>query len=297
MNVNQLNILKSVVESGNFSKAAIKLDLTCAAVSKQIKALEKSLNVPLFDRQAKKIQLTNVGKVVYEKALEVLDRVHDIELFAQKLDEEPAGTLKIICHTGVSETLLLTHLTAFLENYPKISLSISITSRFRPEHAEKYDILFGVVGEVMNEYFEAWRYKKIYQGCLKFAASKSYLQKYGKPESINDLKHHRYLRLKTRLHDEVLAQCEEQDVKPKKILSFDDTAAMIYTAAQGMGLVAVPDIMFNPKLSRHNFSLTQIPNLFPTLEQQKYTLYLLYKRTEFPQQKVTVFKEFMLKRL
>lgn len=297
MNFKQLATFKVVVEQGNFSKAAVVLDLTKVAVSKQIKAFEKELNVTLFERHSKRNQLTDVGRTIYEKSLKVLDRVHDIELYTEQLNEEPEGELRISCHTGVSETLLLPHLTEFIESYPKISLDLSIGHHFRPEYTDEFDILFGIPHYVAETHFENWHYKEICQGHLQLCASKRYLKKYGAPKVVKDLKNHRYLSLKQRHEDPILEQCKIEEATPNTILSFDDTAALIYAAVQGMGLVIVPDTLLNRRITKENLDLIPITDVFQELKNNSYSIYLLYQKTEYSQPKVTTFISYIMKKL
>jgi DNA-binding transcriptional LysR family regulator len=76
MSIRQLRTLLAVRDHGSFSAAAERCFITHAAVSQQMKALEQTWNIPLFDRRRRSPQLTPLGRAVAAKADEVL-RAYD----------------------------------------------------------------------------------------------------------------------------------------------------------------------------------------------------------------------------
>ena len=68
MDIQQIQYFLEVVRSGNFSVAAENLYTTQSSVSKNIKSLEKELNIQLFDRGKRQIQLTEAGKLILKDA-------------------------------------------------------------------------------------------------------------------------------------------------------------------------------------------------------------------------------------
>lgn len=68
MDIQQIQYFLEVVRSENFSVAAENLYTTQSSVSKNIKSLEKELNIQLFDRSKRQIQLTEAGKLVLKDA-------------------------------------------------------------------------------------------------------------------------------------------------------------------------------------------------------------------------------------
>lgn len=68
MNLEFYRNFLSIVECGTLSATARALHVAQSALSNQVKQLEKEYGVPLFDRGARKMQLTDAGQILYEKA-------------------------------------------------------------------------------------------------------------------------------------------------------------------------------------------------------------------------------------
>ena len=90
MKLDQLRTFQQVALTRSFTKAARKLFITQPAVSQQIKALENTYGIKLFDRTGKKIQLTDEGKALSSKINVLLNELKDIEkLFEDLSSVEP----------------------------------------------------------------------------------------------------------------------------------------------------------------------------------------------------------------
>ena len=72
---NLLRTFIAVVECGGFSKAAEHIHLTQPAVSHALKRLEQSLGLKLIDRNARRFEVTDAGKIVYAKAIEIHSQI------------------------------------------------------------------------------------------------------------------------------------------------------------------------------------------------------------------------------
>ncbi len=297
MNVNQLRIFKNVVEKGNFSNAARFMNITTVAVSKQMRALELELNLPIFKTINRKKVLTDLGQVIYQKALMVISQIDSIKDFSVNIENEPAGQLKIVCHSGVSESILIPLLKDFMNKYPKISVDISLKNYFKSYYSKKYDILFGVTDETAKEYYENCLFKKIYTGKLILTAAKLYLAKYGTPVKVNDLSVHRYLNLKTRKFDRVLHSTQNLKIQFNTSISFNDTAALCYATLNGLGIAQIPDLLFKKIAASYNDSLIELVTLSSLLAEQTYNLNMVYQKAEFVAPKIIAFKDYINERI
>ena len=78
MDIPQLNAFLAVAQHGSFSAAANTLGLTQPAVSKRIAGLEAQLNTRLFDRIARRVQLTEAGVRLQDETLEIMQRLRQL---------------------------------------------------------------------------------------------------------------------------------------------------------------------------------------------------------------------------
>ncbi|MFC1764241.1 LysR family transcriptional regulator [Planctomycetota bacterium] len=113
-----------VADSQGFTKAADSLYLTQPAISKRIAALEQELGAKLFDRIGKKTLLTDAGKVLYQRAQNILVEVDDCQRTLASLSETVAGRLAL----GISHHIGLHRLPPILRQYsntfPDVDLDI-----------------------------------------------------------------------------------------------------------------------------------------------------------------------------
>ena len=79
MNIQDLEALVAVVDTGSIVGAAERLHISQSAVTRRIQNLEESLNTPLLHRDARPIQLTTTAREVYVVAARVLACVRDLE--------------------------------------------------------------------------------------------------------------------------------------------------------------------------------------------------------------------------
>lgn len=95
MQVNRLKYFVAVAQQGNFSAAAEKLYTTQSAVSKQVLALERELEVTLFDRTHRRVVLTKQGEIVLRHAERVLADYREMISELRDVREQEGGKLSI----------------------------------------------------------------------------------------------------------------------------------------------------------------------------------------------------------
>lgn len=124
MTITQLKYVLAVAEAKNFTKAAEKVFVTQPTLSMQVQKLEEELDVKIFNRSKKPIELTAVGVQIIEQAKNIVnesDRISDI------VDQQKGfigGEFKIGIISTVMPTLLPMFLKAFVNRYPKVNLKI-----------------------------------------------------------------------------------------------------------------------------------------------------------------------------
>lgn len=124
MTITQLKYVLAVAQYQNFTKAAEKVFVTQPTLSMQIQKLEDELDIQIFDRTKKPIELTETGKKIVQQARNIVnesDRIQDI------VDQEKGfigGEFKIGVIPTVMPTLLPMFLRNFVNKYPKVKLRI-----------------------------------------------------------------------------------------------------------------------------------------------------------------------------
>ena len=144
--IEQYRIFNVVANSQSFSKAAERLFMTQSAVSQAIKQLETSINMPLFKRTSKGVELTEAGNILYKYTSSAMELLETGLLRLESLKTLDDGELKIGASDTISSYFLLPRLEMFHKLYPNIK--IKIINRVTSETIDllkngKIDIAFG----------------------------------------------------------------------------------------------------------------------------------------------------------
>jgi LysR family hydrogen peroxide-inducible transcriptional activator len=124
MTITQLHYVLAIAEHKNFTKAAEKCFVTQPTLSTQVQKLEDELDILIFDRSKKPIELTDVGRKIVLQAKNIVnesDRIQDI------VDQQKGfigGEFKLGIIPTVMPTLLPMFLKTFVKKYPKVKLKI-----------------------------------------------------------------------------------------------------------------------------------------------------------------------------
>jgi DNA-binding transcriptional LysR family regulator len=111
----------------HFTKAAEKLGISQPTLSHQIKMLEQELGYALFNRIGKKIELTKVGEIVQQEALNIQNSLQSISSQIKALTKVEIGELKIAVLPGEITDLVTTLCIKFNQLYPNIRVFIQST--------------------------------------------------------------------------------------------------------------------------------------------------------------------------
>ncbi|MGG1400362.1 LysR family transcriptional regulator [Bacillus salipaludis] len=124
MNLQDFEILKTIVECGSFSKASEKLFIAQPSLSKTIQRLEKKLGVTLFERSNRIIRLTDEGELVYEKAILMLQQMKELTIQLEDMSEHVKGHLKVGLPQIIGTFFFPQVAKTFSEKYKEVTLEI-----------------------------------------------------------------------------------------------------------------------------------------------------------------------------
>jgi DNA-binding transcriptional LysR family regulator len=112
-----------VIESGGFSAAGRRLNLSKATVSDQVRALEDALGVRLLNRTTRRISLTEAGRGYYERCVQILQDLEEADEAAGAQQGTPRGQLRIYCHESIAR-FVAPVVTDFLTRYPEAAVDL-----------------------------------------------------------------------------------------------------------------------------------------------------------------------------
>ncbi|TAU34357.1 LysR family transcriptional regulator, partial [Rhizobium leguminosarum] len=143
-------------EKRNFAQVARELDMTPAAVTRAIAALEEDLGVQLFVRTTRQVSLTTDGAIFaaqIQPAVQALDNARKDVMNTHKADH---GRLRISAPTWFGQQVLPPILSAFKERYPKISFEISLADGLVDIIDDDYDLAIRI-SAAPSDKFTIWR--------------------------------------------------------------------------------------------------------------------------------------------
>lgn len=124
MTITQLHYVLAVAEHKNFTKAAQKVFVTQPTLSMQIQKLEEELDVQIFDRTKKPIQLTETGQKIVHQARNIVNESDRIQDIVDQQKGYVGGIFKLGVIPTVMPTLLPMFISDFIKKYPKVKLKI-----------------------------------------------------------------------------------------------------------------------------------------------------------------------------
>ncbi|SFZ93889.1 LysR family transcriptional regulator, hydrogen peroxide-inducible genes activator [Flaviramulus basaltis] len=124
MTITQLYYVLAVAENQNFTKAAEKCFVTQPTLSMQIQKLEDQLDVQIFDRSKKPIELTDVGRKIVNQARNIVNESYRIQDIVDQQKGFIGGEFKLGIIPTVMPTLLPMFLKTFIKKHPKVKLKI-----------------------------------------------------------------------------------------------------------------------------------------------------------------------------
>ena len=181
-----LEAFLAVVDEGSFSAAALKLDRSTAAISRQVRSLEERLGTRLLERSTRSVRVTHDGQAFFEKAGTLLAELDAAEAAFAGLPEAAHGRIRVNAPTAFGERYLAPILPDFLGAFPDVRLSLTLSDRFIDVIDEAYDIVIRI-SDVVEATLAARRLTR----CRRvLCASPDYLERRSAPQTPVDLDDH-----------------------------------------------------------------------------------------------------------
>lgn len=131
MDLKQLRYFVTVVETGSISAAARKLYMTQPPLSAQMQALEQELGCPLLERGARRVELTDAGRRLYERAKTLLELEQTAREEVRACADPAGGVLRLGVVSSVAGEMVPRWLTAFTRQMPGVQLRLTEANTFR----------------------------------------------------------------------------------------------------------------------------------------------------------------------
>ncbi|NLS00746.1 LysR family transcriptional regulator [Rhizobium sp. P38BS-XIX] len=173
-----------IAESGNFSKAGDLMNIPKPSVTRLIQELEAHLGVKLLQRTTRRVTLTAEGVAYYERAIQLIENLNEMDALAASAVSKPKGRLRVDIGSSHANFFLIPALPGFRSRYPDVQLDLGVSDRPMDLIGEGLDCVIRG-GALPNSSLVTRRIAS-----LEFVtcASPAYIRQYGRPDHPNDIK-------------------------------------------------------------------------------------------------------------
>ncbi|MBV7483086.1 LysR family transcriptional regulator [Bordetella sp. BOR01] len=186
-----LRVFRNVVHLGSFARAARQLQVSPAAVSKNVSELESHLGVRLLNRTTRRMSLTEAGTLYYEQVCRILDDLDEAGRSLACMQVRASGVLRVSAPMSLTLTRLSAAIPAFLQAYPELSLDLHLEDRRVDIIQEGFDVAIRGTDHLEDSTLVA-RPLTVLPHVL--CGSPAYFQRYGMPDTPDSLLNHNCLR-------------------------------------------------------------------------------------------------------
>ena len=225
-----------VAEGESFTQAAKRLGISTAQVSRQVSALEKRLKVKLLYRTTRKVSLTEEGRIFYQHCRAVLDGLEIAEQAVTNLQSKPQGRIKLTAPVTYGEQQLLPLVNDFMQRYPDIEVNAFLSNQKLDLIEGGYDLAIRI-GKLPDSTMMA---KKLSHRTNFVCAAPIYLNQYGAPHTLTDLKQHNCL-LGTLDYWQFRDAGKEKKIRVTGSIRYNSGYSLMDAALKGLGMVQLPD--------------------------------------------------------
>jgi DNA-binding transcriptional LysR family regulator len=178
-----------VVDSGGFSAAGRRLNMSTTMVSNHVQSLEDRLGARLLQRTTRKVSLTEVGKAYYDRCVQILADIEQADDIAGAQQSTPRGTLRIYTATHIVQYVSPV-VAEFLAAYPEVKVDLAMGERTIDMIDEGFDVAVRLTpppdSSLIVRSLATWRHV--------LCCSHGYLEKHGRPQALAELADHNCIR-------------------------------------------------------------------------------------------------------
>lgn len=264
-----VKVFLTVTETGSFTAAAERLELSKPMVSRAVALLEEWFNARLLQRTTRKVSLTEAGEQALEYCQKMMALTEDIEQDFLARSGELSGTLRIASNPSFGGSHLLRAVQDFMNLHPKLNIRLQLSDQKVDLIENRIDLALRFTNEV-EAGLVARPLNKIRS---LLVAAPGYLAEHGIPAVPQDLARHRYLAHANVNHKawRFFRNGEETVLELTGPFSVNDSNALLNCVLAGGGIAMLPKYMLNEHLQNGRLKAVLTDWQLPV-----YSLYALY---------------------
>ncbi|SLN70232.1 LysR family transcriptional regulator [Ruegeria meonggei] len=284
MDWDKLRIFHAVADAGSLTHAGDRLNLSQSAVSRQIRALEESLDSTLFHRHARGLILTEQGELLFDATSAMSKRLDAAAARIRDSEEEVFGVLRVTTTFGFGTLWLAPRLPKLYEQYPDLNIDLMLEERVLDLPMREADVAIRMKEPSQADLVR----KRLMTVQMLLYATPEYLGESGQLESLEDISKHRLI-CQTPSAPQVGASASMvrhlMTYNPKSLLTVNNYFGVLQGVLHNLGIGLLPD-----------YVTQDFPHLLPILsdiETADVPVYLAYPEELRHSKRVAAFRDFV----
>ncbi|THD83157.1 LysR family transcriptional regulator [Aliigemmobacter aestuarii] len=284
MDWDKLRIFHAVADAGSLTHAGDTLHLSQSAVSRQIRALEDSLNVTLFHRHARGLILTEQGELLFDATSAMAKRLEATAARIRDSEDEVFGELRVTTTTGFGTLWLAPRLGRLYKKYPALKIDLMLEERVLDLPMREADVAIRMKEPSQADLIR----KRLMNIRMRLYASPEYLEENGTPRTIEDFSHHRLISQHAGTAQVAAGARLVQTIMSQDIpstLTVNNYFGVLQGVLNHLGIGVLPD-----------YIIEDFPNLvrvLPEVESEEVPVFLAYPEELRQSKRVAAFREFV----
>lgn len=272
----------------SFAGAAVALDLTPSTLSRRVKRLEDLLGVQLLFRTTRRVTLTEAGELYLSHVERIMADLDEADAAAASLGARPAGLLTVTVPSTFGRLHVVPMIPAFMYRYPDIRIDLQFTDHFVDLVDQRIDVAIRI-GELKDS---SLRVRKLANNQRCLVASPAYLDRYGTPQTPDDLSGHKCLHfshLMTGDRWELQKAGEIRLIPISPWLRANDASVLFKAACAGAGIALLADFITADALGSG-----KLRRVLPDWSIPETGIYALYPGVGYFPAKTRVFVDYLV---
>jgi DNA-binding transcriptional LysR family regulator len=287
-----LAMFSKVAEEGSFAAAGAAMGVSVATVSRAVTRLEQRLGGRLFNRNSRRLALTDYGHSLAERATRMYTQAEEAEDFARETSSRPRGLVKLAVPLSFGTRWVAPLLPEFFRSYPDISVDLHLADAQVDLIGDGFDAALRIA--VMED---SSLVERLIAPVRRFVvASPAYLSRYGRPQHPHDLGAHQCLSYTNRSKRDIWRfthkNGEACTVTPTGMLRGTSLEALLPTILAGLAITELPEFAVTP-----HFRDKQLEPVLPDWRLPEGGLYFVTPTARARPAKVSALAEFFISKL
>lgn len=284
-----------VVERGTISSAAKDIGVSISTGSRWLQELEYELKTTLLTRTTRSVKLTESGEAFYKELSVATKHIEQLFLKVKNTDNTMSGIIRIASTPLFAHRFLSQIVGEFLAIHPEITFQINETA-FIDDIASDVDLSIKALATYrgLTEKDSSLVKRLLLRYPLVTVCAPSYIQRYGSPQTPNELRQHNCLYTSTLVGGNNWQFEKDGEMCPVPIaqtIEIENSEFIKVVAINGGGIAYLPEPLVMHELQ--NGTLTPILSKYTKSE---FEMSLYYQPRRLIPKRITVFKDFLVKR-